>query len=188
MNVGGLVGGYAEDNLVRLASLAKRYKVEKIWIESNFGDGMFDKLLTPVLGKIYPCTIEEVRSSKQKELRIIDTIEPLLNQHRLVFSKQLLVDDIKEALSNPTRMPYSLVYQLTHITKDRGCLRHDDRLDALAIVLAAIVEMMAVDEDEAVSSWKEEQLKETLDAWVDSNKNSRWFSSGGGYEDTGVYY
>lgn len=177
MKVGGLVGGYAEDNLFKLATLAKEYKVNTIYIESNFGDGMFDQLLRPVLNRVYPCGIEEVRSSKQKELRIIDTIEPLLNQHRLVFDKQFLIDDIKEALTDSVRLPYSFVYQLTHITKDRGCLRHDDRLDALAIVLAALVEMVGVDEDEAKQTYLQEQKEKALEAWVDSNSDSLWFSS-----------
>jgi hypothetical protein len=177
VDVGGLNGGYKEDNLFKLASIAKQNKVEKIWIESNFGDGMFDQLLKPVLGKVYPCTIEEVRSSKQKELRLIDTIEPLLNQHRLVFSKQLLLKDVKEALADPTKMQYSLVYQLTHLTKDRGCLRHDDRLDALAIALAAIVETVGVDEDEAKDSYLSEMKNEMLENWIDSNSDSRWFSA-----------
>ena len=177
IDVGGLNGGYKEDNLFKLASIAKQNKVETIWIESNFGDGMFDQLLKPVLGKIYPCTIEEVRSSKQKELRLIDTIEPLLNQHRLVFSKQLLLKDVKEALADPTKMQYSLVYQLTHLTKDRGCLRHDDRLDALAIALAAIVETVGVDEDEAKDSYLSEMKNEVLENWLESNSDSRWFSA-----------
>jgi hypothetical protein len=138
---------------------------------------MFDQLLKPVLGKVYPCSIEEVRSSKQKELRIIDTIEPLLNQHRLVFSKSLLLKDVKEALSDPTKMQYSLLYQLTHLTKDRGCLRHDDRLDALAIALAAIVETVGVDEDEAANAYREDQLDTLLESWIDSNSDSKWFNN-----------
>lgn len=174
--VGGLNGGYQDDNLFKLAHIARENKVNSIYIENNFGDGMFTQLLLPILNKIYPCGVEEVRSSKQKELRIIDTLEPLLNQHRLVFDKSLLLNDIKEALTDPNKLQYSFVYQLTHLTKDRGCLRHDDRLDALAIAVAAITDMMGVDEDEAKRAYIENQKEQLLEAWLESNNNSLWFS------------
>jgi hypothetical protein len=177
--VGGLQGGYGEDNLTKIALLAREYSVNNIYIEKNFGDGMFNQLLMPVLKRIYPAGIEEVVSSKQKEMRIIDTIEPLLNQHRLIFDKGLISRDVSKALSGDNRnsLGYSLVYQLTHITKQRGSLRHDDRLDALAIALAAVVEMVGVDEDEAAASWKEEMLQESLERWVEGNNDAKWFQS-----------
>ena len=68
---GGLQGGYCEENLKKLAMMAKEYKVNKVKIESNFGDGMFTTLLSPVLRRIYPCAIEEIRHNTQKERRII---------------------------------------------------------------------------------------------------------------------
>lgn len=91
---GGLQGGYKDENLFKLAHIAKKHNVNTIYTESNFGDGMFDQLLKPILAKVHPATMEEVRSSKQKELRIIDTMEPLLNQHRLVFDKTMVKKDI----------------------------------------------------------------------------------------------
>lgn len=130
---GGMHGGYEQDNLVKLAELAKEYKVNKIVAESNFGDGMFSSLLQPVLNAIYPCSIEEIRNSKQKELRIIDTLEPLLNQHRLVIDYSALKKDIEYSLSDPQKTYYSLVFQLTHINRERGSLIHDDRLDAITL-------------------------------------------------------
>ena len=130
---GGMRGGYAEDNLVRLAEIAKEYKVNKIVIESNFGDGMFNNLLQPVLNAIYPCAMEEIRSNIQKEKRIIDTLEPLMNQHRLVIDYTALKNDIEYGLSDPKSIYYSLLYQMTHITKERDSIVHDDRLDALTL-------------------------------------------------------
>jgi hypothetical protein len=64
---GGLRGGYDEETMIALANIAKREAVNVIVIESNFGDGMFNQLLKPYLQRIYPCSIEEVRSNKQKE-------------------------------------------------------------------------------------------------------------------------
>ena len=167
VDVGGLQGGYKDENLFKLAHIAKVHNVNTIYTESNFGDGMFDQLLQPILKKVHPATIEEVRSSKQKELRIIDTMEPLLNQHRLVFDKTMVKKDIEGALTDAQKLPYSLIYQMTHITRQRGCLRHDDRLDALSIGLQQLVETVGVDEDDMVKDYREEQLDATLDKWMD---------------------
>lgn len=130
---GGMKGGYEESNLVKLSEIAKEHKVDKIVVESNFGDGMFTNLMMPVLHAIYPVGIEEIRNNIQKEKRIIDSLEPLMNQHRLVFDYSAIKKDIEFGLSEPKNIYYSLIYQMTHITKDRGALVHDDRLDALTL-------------------------------------------------------
>ena len=131
----GIAGGYEKETLVQISEIAKEYKVEKIVIEANFGDGMFSALLTPVLNAIYPCTIEEIRAFTQKELRIIDTLEPLINQHRLVLDYSMVNSDVTTALEEGTKrgLAYSLLFQMTHITKDKNSLNHDDRLDALTL-------------------------------------------------------
>ena len=178
MACGGLQGGYADDNLFKLASIAKEYAVNTIYIESNFGDGMFDQLLRPVLKKVHPASIEEVRSSKQKELRIIDTIEPLLNQHKLVLDRSLVTKDIQGSLESPQTLSYGLMYQLTHITRTRGCLRHDDRLDALAIALAAIVETVGIDSDDAMKEFRDQELQDELDKFIGDTINPRWMLAG----------
>lgn len=94
---------------------------------------MFSSLLQPVLNAIYPCSIEEIRNSKQKELRIIDTLEPLLNQHRLVIDYTALKNDIEYSLQDTQNTYYSMVFQLTHLNRERGSLIHDDRLDAITL-------------------------------------------------------
>ena len=81
--IGGLDGGYSDDTLKKLSNIAKKHNVNDIVIESNFGDGMATQLLKPVLADIHPCNVEEVRHSIQKEKRIIDTLEPIMNTHRL---------------------------------------------------------------------------------------------------------
>lgn len=174
MDVGGLQGGYKDENLFKLAHIAKKYKVNTIYTESNFGDGMFDQLLMPVLKKVHPATMEEVRSNKQKELRIIDTMEPLLNQHRLVFDKTMVKHDIERALTDAPNLPYSLIYQMTHISRQRGALRHDDRLDALAIGLQQLVETVGIDEQDAVDEFKQERLQESLDKWMGDIEGDWW--------------
>ena len=85
LDCGGFKGGYEPKTLSKLAHLAKEYKVNIIQAEPSFGDGMFVEILKPILREIYPCTLEDgPRPSVMKEARIIDTCEPLLNQHRIL--------------------------------------------------------------------------------------------------------
>jgi len=174
VSCGGLQGGYADDNLFKLAHMAKQHSVNKIITESNFGDGMFDQLLRPVLKKVYPVSIEEVRSNAQKELRIIDTLEPLMNQHKLILDRSLCSEDINQCLEDPTKLQYGLMYQLTHINRSRGCLKHDDRLDALSIALAACVEMVGIDEEDAKKEWRDQELQDALDLFIGSVRDPQW--------------
>ena len=165
-DVGGLHGGYTPENLTRMATIAKQHNCKLIVIESNFGDGMFSELLKPVLKTVYPCSIEEVRNNKQKEQRIIDVLEPLLNSHKLVIDATLVRNDVKAAVSDHKELPYSLIHQLTHINKDRGSLQHDDRLDALSMSLGFIVESVGVSSEEALARYKEEQLDADLERFM----------------------
>lgn len=160
----GLQGGYNEENLKYISTLARQFKVNKVVIESNFGDGMFTTLLTPVLNKIYPCDIEEIRHNTQKERRIIDTLEPVMNQHKLIVSKQVIKDDAETIKIYPeeNQKEYSLFYQMTHLTKDRNCLSHDDRLDSLAIAVAACLELLSVDIDRMIYEREEEEFEKFM--------------------------
>ncbi|MBU3613193.1 phage terminase large subunit [Polynucleobacter sp. MG-27-Goln-C1] len=170
-DAGGISGGYSEETLEALANTAKRNQVKLIVVESNFGDGMFSQLLKPVLGRIYPCTVEEVRHSQQKELRIVDTLEPVMSTHRLIVDQKLIQKDFDTA-KDPK---YSLFYQMTRLTRDRGALIHDDRLDALAIAVAYWTEAMARDNNKAVTQLKSAALDKELKGFL---KNALGKSTG----------
>ena len=155
---GGLRGGYKDTNLRSLSVIAKRNNVNLILIESNFGDGMFMELLKPVLRKIHNVTIEEIRSNVQKEKRIVDTLEPVMNQHRLVIDPKVVEHDYKTVQEYPveSQARYMLFHQMTRITKDRGALIHDDRLDALQMAVQYWVDFMAADAEIEIRTRKEE--------------------------------
>lgn len=155
----GLTGGYTKENLEKLSYAAKRHKVKHIRAEANFGDGMFTALLGPVLHRIYPTTVEEVKHNVQKERRIIDTLEPVLNQHRLIVDPAVITEDYENYNDHPEEraLQYSLFYQLTHITKEKGALVHDDRLDALAMAVAYWVEVLGKDDHNARAEFKRRQ-------------------------------
>ncbi len=161
----GIAGGYSETTLTSLCNIAKKHKVNMVLVESNFGDGMFTELIKPFLKKIYPVTTEEVRHSKQKELRIIDTLEPVMNQHKLIIDPKVIQKDFDSVQHHPPEKAqrYMLTYQMTRVTKQRGALAHDDRLDALAMGVAYWVEQMAADVDEEMKERKHQLLMDELD-------------------------
>jgi len=172
---GGLKGGYDEQTLKQLVYIAKTNKVNKIIIESNFGDGMFMELLKPLFMTTYPCSIEEVRHNKQKELRIIDVLEPVLNQHKLIIDPSVVQQDYKSAQSYPIehQAKYMLIYQLSRITKDKGSLINDDRLDALSIAVNYWVEQMNQDVNNNINYRKQELLDKELTSFVDTFNKSK---------------
>jgi hypothetical protein len=161
--IGGLQDGYSDVTLQYLANKCKFYGVNQVVVEANFGDGMFTQLLKPVLNKTHPCSIEEVKHTKQKELRIIDTLEPVMMRHKLIVAKTVIEDDYKVYQRDPQR---SLVYQMTRLSKDRGALAHDDRLDALTMAVAHWLESM--DRDAQVGL--DELMEEELEKWMDPDR------------------
>jgi hypothetical protein len=163
LEVGGFKDGYTDEVLEKLAHVAKRHKVNHVLVESNFGDGMFTKLLTPFLTRLHPVTTEEIHHTGQKEKRIIDTLEPVFNQHRLVLDEKLILDDLKVEDVN-----YSLLYQITRITKDKGALGHDDRVEALAGAVAYWVEQMDADAKTAEETHRQDKLQEELDRFMEN--------------------
>ena len=177
----GLQGGYSVENLYALANKAKEYKVNRIKIESNFGDGMFTALFIPILKKVgYNCEVEEVRHNTQKERRIIDTLEPVMNQHRLVVDKRVIEKDADSIKKYPLekQQQYSLFYQLTRITKDRGSLNHDDKLDCLAMMVADCLEMMSTDADEQIQQRLDDEYEKYIEYvfGVDGYEEDSWFN------------
>lgn len=155
---GGIKGGYEDTTLEALAYLAKKHQVNHVIIEANFGDGMYTKLISPVMARIHRCAIEEVKHSAQKEQRIIDVLEPILSSHRLVVDQKVIQEDFDSA----TDPKYGLFYQMTRITRERGALLHDDRLDALAMAVAYWVEHMARDSSKAADQIKSNAMVNEL--------------------------
>ena len=104
---GGLRGGFTDYVLQKLADIAKAEKVKLILTEENFGQGMFQQLLMPFLKRTYPCTVEAVRHHTQKEVRICDVLESVLNQHRLIVDHQVIKDDFESTQKLPPEWLYA---------------------------------------------------------------------------------
>lgn len=129
LDSGGFFNGTSPEVMAKMAQVAKKWGVHTVVAEKNWGGGMYGTLLRPVLDRIHPCYLEnEYRATGQKEVRIIKTLEPLLNSGRLIVS-----NNVVNATDTNGKRAYNLLEQLSKITRDKAALDHDDRLDALAI-------------------------------------------------------
>lgn len=153
-SVGFLGDGYDREKvLTPIRKLAVQHDVTYIGVESNFGDGMFEQILQSAMRDYvegvaaWKGEIEGHRVTGQKEVRIVDTLEPVMNQHRLVVDPSVIEDDYSIHPDRPheERYRYMLFHQMTRLTKDRGALAHDDRIDCLAQAVGWFVESMARD-------------------------------------------
>ena len=166
----GIPGGFEEPVLEEIARVARRFKVGRIIVEENLGQGMFKSLLTPVLHRSgYPCSVDLVRHHIQKERRMADTIEPLSSSHRLCFDRSLIQRDYESTQDLPPdkQRSYMLMHQLSRLTRDRGSLRHDDRLDALSMALAFLADAMARDRDLEMKQVREERHTRMLEEYME---------------------
>ena len=183
---GGTTEGFTEPVMRGLATYAKQYEVNLILTESNYGGGMFSELLKPHLHELYPCTIEEVTAMTHKEKRIADTLEPVMNQHRLCINAEAIKKDYNQTLMLPPDIAtqYSLMYQLSHLTREKRSLDHDDKLDAVAMAVAYWAESMAKNADEAIKDRRDGRLQDELDKMFDilAPRNGREHRSDGWFD------
>ena len=165
IKAGGIRGsGYSDDSLTFLANLAKQYHVNQIIVESNFGDGMYSALFQPIINRIYPCGIEEVRHNTQKELRIIDSLEPVMSQHRLIIDPKVIEDDYNSCMSNgmENANQFMLFYQMTRMCSDKGAIAHDDRIDALSIGVRWFTDQLSLDDEKQREKAYDKALEEAF--------------------------
>lgn len=167
---GGHLGGYDDATLRDIVETARKHDIKQIIVEPNYGGGMFTKLLQSEAQKMaYRCGIEDAEwSMVQKEQRIVDVLEPVLNRHRLVVCPSVIEKDYNSILKRDgERAPlYRLFYQMSHMVKAKGALGQDDRIDALAGAVAHFMDALALNTDRAVEEFKEEKLDEELERFM----------------------
>ena len=169
MDVGGFTEGYSDLALTQMAQLAKFWQVNEVIVEANFGDGMFTKIMSPIFAKIHPCAITEVKHTKQKELRIIDTLEPILMRHKLIVNQSVIESDYRRYEQGQA---YSLIYQMTRICRDKNAIAHDDRLDAVTMAAAYWLKAMDMDGDKKKEG-NERSIEEMMDEGIMTQQDER---------------
>ena len=162
--VGGMPGGVGEAQLNWLTGIAEKWKPKHISVEKNFGNGAFKAVWEPQLLKKHKCGIEDVWESGQKELRIIDVLEPMIGSGKFAVHEDLIYEDWRQCAQYAAdkRSTYSLFWQMSRITRDPKSLIHDDRLDAVAGSARYWVEALAQDDLKAVAAAKQEQYRKLM--------------------------
>ena len=176
---GGFNAGYSDHVLNKLTLLAKKFSVQKILIEDNFGQGMFTQLLKPFLTKNYRCSTEQVRQTTNKHRRILDTLEPLVSQHRLIFDLAVIKDDydLTNNLYSPEiALRYQLMYQLSRLQKGNYTLMQDDRIDALQMACHYWINQLGKDDELAMKQRKEDLLDAELAKYWGTSKDNSWIT------------
>lgn len=160
---GGRPGGWTDDMYDWLTGVALKWKPQCISIEKNYGNGALASIWLPKLKVSFDKEhikwpgIDEVWETGQKELRIIDILEPMIGAGKLVIYDGLIEKDWQLCQRYPTelREVYSLWHQLARITRDKGSLLHDDRLDAVAGSARYWVDALSIDDQKAQAAAKD---------------------------------
>lgn len=177
--IGGVPGGFEEENLLKLVRIAKESNCKTVCIEKNFGNGAHANMMKPLFAREeWPVTLEEVYETGQKELRIIDCLEPLISSHRLVISPEVIEADYSsiEGYALDVRQTYRLLHQMALISRDRGCLRHDDRLDALAGAIRYVVERLDFDTKVMIDAKRRAEMVKDIATWNDPKSRRVWLT------------
>jgi hypothetical protein len=167
--------GYSDNTLLDILRGCKKFNVTKLLIETNFGDGIVAELFKKHLQQTKQAIdVEEVRANVRKEDRIIDALEPVMNQHRLIIDRKVIEWDFQ---SNPEGAPeerllYMLFYQMSRMCREKGAIRHDDRLDSLAQGVKYFTDAMGISAQEAVNQRKREDWQDLLDSWLDDPQSA----------------
>jgi hypothetical protein len=162
--------GYSDSTLLAILARCNKYKASTLLIESNFGDGMISELFRKhAINKHVPINIEETRANVRKEDRIIDSLEPVFNQHRLVIDPRVIKWDYDSGSERPTetRFQYMLGYQISRMCREKGAVKHDDRIDALAQGVKWFTDALSISADSVKLDRQKQEWQDHLQAWMD---------------------
>ena len=167
--------GYSDNTLLNILRGCRKYNVTKLVIETNFGDGIVGELFKKHLQMTgQHIDIEEVRANVRKEDRIIDSLEPVMNQHRLVVDKKVIEWDYASNKDEAPekRLMYMLFYQMGRMCREKGAIKHDDRLDCLAQGVKYFTDALSISAHEAVKERKAEEWQSMLQDYLDNPQAS----------------
>ena len=139
-------------------------------VESNFGDGIVAELFNKhIQQQQQRILVVEERANVRKEERIIDTLEPVMNQHRLVIDKGVVEWDYNsnKEIEPERRLLYMLFYQMSRMCREKYAVKHDDRLDCLAQGVKYFTEAFALSAQEQIKLRKREEWDDYLEAFHD---------------------
>ena len=167
--------GYSDSTLLDILKGCKKYNATTLVVETNFGDGIVSELFKKHIQQTKQAIhIEEIRANVRKEDRIIDSLEPVLNQHRLVVDRGVIDWDYK---SNPDSAPenrllYMLFYQMSRMCRMKFAVKHDDRIDCLAMGVKYFTDALSISAQRQIDLKKREEWDDILEAFLDDPQTS----------------
>ena len=162
--------GYSDKTLLEILRRCRKYDASTLLIESNFGDGIVSELFRKHCQTTKTnINIEETRANVRKEDRIIDSLEPVFNQHRLVIDPKVIEWDYASNADEATenRFQYMLGYQISRMCREKGAVRHDDRIDSLAQGVKRFTDAHAITATQQIKDRRHEEWVDHLEAWMD---------------------
>ena len=167
--------GYSDQTLLDILDGCKKFGVTSLVIETNFGDGIVSELFKKHLIQTKQnISVEEVRANVRKEDRIIDSLEPVLNQHRLVVDRGVIDWDYKSnrEAAPEERLLYMLFYQMSRMCRQKGAVKHDDRLDCLAQGVKYFTDALHISALDQMALRKKQEFDAILQDFLDSPQDS----------------
>ena len=167
--------GYSDNTLLDILRGCKKYNVTSLVIETNFGDGIVSELFKKHLIQTKQnINIEEVRANVRKEDRIIDSLEPILNQHRLVVDRSVIDWDYSSNKDSApeSRLLYMLFYQMSRMCRQKGAVKHDDRLDCLAQGIKYFTDALHISALDQIAMRKRDDFNNMLQEFLDNPQGS----------------
>ncbi len=167
--------GYSDSTLLDILRRCRTYGVTSLVIETNFGDGIVGELFKKhLINTKQHINIEEVRANVRKEDRIIDSLEPVLNQHRLIVDRGVIDWDYASNKDSPAeeRLLYMLFYQMSRMCREKRAVKHDDRLDCLAQGVKYFTDALSISAQDQIRLRKKEEWDNMLEDFLDSPQSS----------------
>lgn len=178
LDSGGHSGGYDTSTLQALALKAIQWDVTEAHIEDNFGDGMWTQLFAPVIEKAWSLANAKrtqkggtqligyrTSNATHKEQRIVNQLGAAMQSHRIVVSREVIAKDYAEAEQQESdhKWETSLIWQIAHLTRERGCLPRDDKIDCFAKGVSLFTDRLGIDPEQLVQEARDTALEEELE-------------------------
>ena len=174
----------------------RKWGIQKTLVEKNFGYGAYAAALEArILEENYQLAkdpnlsalekdkatvkggVIEVYNTGQKEQRIIDGLEPVVAGHKLVVNISVITENIAttQRYEAANRTTFNMLHQFANVTRDKGSLLHEDRLESVQIAASELMQEIRMVAEEEL------ERKTILDMEKErQNPNSVWHYAHGG--------
>lgn len=147
----GLMGGITRDNIERIIDACIDYNVSRICVESNLNTSfqwiraVMDEKYAPMYGRAKLPQVVPKHQQANKEVRILETLDAVLNTGRLILTPGAIIEDYLTAQDRGTESfaDYTLTAQISNFSPKEK-LPVDDRIDTLAGLLSELANHLNV--------------------------------------------